>query len=77
MSTRRNASSRQRDNEEPQLRVPVQVAREKLTAQVSEGDRLFQLGITDEPSLQATKDLYRSWGEYNVTLLEQLFTTNI
>lgn len=51
-------------------------ARDKLTDQVLEGDRLFQLGITDEPSLQAAKDLYRSWEEYNVTLLEQLFTTN-
>lgn len=57
------------------LRVPRQVAAEKVQVQISEGEELLAENPSTKPALDALHERRRIWSDYNRELLTQLFTS--
>jgi len=79
MATRRSAGGDGGD-ERPELRRPSAELSAQLALRIAEGKALLESVLgdyrPDEDSYRAHRDSFRTWDEYNVTLLKQSFTTN-
>ena len=76
MPTRGNRKGQSPEQESPQLRATAQDARDKIEMRISEGKQLLAVPISDNATLEHTNAGYDTWDEYNLALLERLFTTN-
>jgi len=58
------------------LTVRRSEAKQKIDARIEEGRKIQELPIHSKPELNAARDRYYKWSEYNVELLHRLFDTS-
>lgn len=74
--TRPDAGDANAASVQPGLRMSVEVLSKELQTQIAKGKRISAVPITTELTLDVAGAGYRSWDEYNRTLLGQAFTTS-
>jgi predicted nucleotide-binding protein with TIR-like domain len=60
---------------EPELLVPRTQFEEALTDRITSGQELRDREIRDENEMQTVKEAFRTWDEFNLTLLRRSFST--
>lgn len=58
----------------PNLREPLESARQKIQARIEKGQQLRALYIRSENELEKARAECKKWSEYNKQLLLRLFT---
>lgn len=60
---------------EPELRIPRTEARRKLEERIELAQQMLHRPVTTESQVHELKSEFRTWHDYNRTLLRRLFTT--
>ena len=76
MSARRNSGGSGFREATPMLKIDLADAQEQLDKRIAEGRVISGLPAYDAPALKSVEARYKTWNEYNITLLETMFTTN-
>lgn len=77
MARPRTPSQRPSDSaDEPELLVPRAEFEETLTDRLARGEELRDREVHSEPELEAARQAYYSWDEFNATLLRRSFSTS-
>lgn len=63
-------------DKEVRLRIPSQEAKQKLEAQITEGEGILNLSISNDDEYKLADEAYFQWYDYTKDLLLKLFNTN-